>query len=92
MREQSHLPRYTKSANEAPPAIVSVYLGEQLFKIMSMIESGKLEKGKMKDLVDLGVQLIEQPLGVERATGPGDGDEQTHGVGRWGDEETGRGA
>lgn len=45
-------------ANEAPPAIVSVYLGEQLTKIVNMIESGKLEKAKRQDLVDLGVGLL----------------------------------
>ncbi len=45
-------------ANEAPPAIVSVFLGEQLSKIISMIESGKIEKGKKQDLIDLGVGLL----------------------------------
>ena len=45
-------------ANEAPPAIVSIYLGEQLAKIVSMIESGKIEKGKKQDLIDLGVKLL----------------------------------
>jgi glutamine synthetase len=45
-------------ANEAPPAIVSVYLGEQLKKIIDMVESGKFEKGKAKDLVYFGVGLL----------------------------------
>jgi glutamine synthetase len=45
-------------ANEAPPAIMSVFLGEQLTKIISMIESGKIEKGKKQDFVDLGVSLL----------------------------------
>ncbi|MBN1129295.1 MAG: glutamine synthetase III [Chitinispirillaceae bacterium] len=45
-------------ANEAPPAIVSVYLGEQLIEIMKMLESGRLEKAKKKDLVDFGVGLL----------------------------------
>jgi glutamine synthetase len=45
-------------ANEAPPAIVSVYLGEQLTKIVEMVETGKLEKAKQKDLVDFGVGLL----------------------------------
>lgn len=45
-------------ANEAPPAIVSVYLGEQLKNIIDMVESGKLEKGQKRDLVDFGVGLL----------------------------------
>jgi glutamine synthetase len=45
-------------ANEAPPAIMSVFLGEQLSKIMEMIENGKIEKGKKQDFVDLGVNLL----------------------------------
>ncbi|MCL2219666.1 MAG: glutamine synthetase III [Chitinispirillia bacterium] len=47
-------------ANEAPPAIMSVFLGEQLTKIISMIESGKMEKGKKQGFVDLGVSLLPQ--------------------------------
>jgi glutamine synthetase len=42
-------------ANEAPPAIVSVFLGDQLFKIAGMLESGKLSKGKKQDIIDLGI-------------------------------------
>jgi len=34
----------TGSAPTSPPAIVSVYLGEQLTKIVDAIESGKLTK------------------------------------------------
>jgi Uncharacterized protein related to glutamine synthetase len=45
-------------ANEAPPAIVSVYLGEQLNKIVDAIESGKLTKSRKNDLFDLGVGLL----------------------------------
>ena len=45
-------------ANEAPPAIISVYLGGHLEKIINMIESGKIEKGKKQDLFDLGVKLL----------------------------------
>ncbi|MGE5671816.1 MAG: glutamine synthetase type III, partial [Fibrobacterota bacterium] len=45
-------------ANEAPPAIVSIFLGEQLTNVVSMIESGKMEKAKKQDLVDLGVKLL----------------------------------
>lgn len=49
-------------ANEAPPAIVSIFLGEQLTKIVDMIESGKMVKGKKQDLIDLGVNLLPKFL------------------------------
>lgn len=45
-------------ANEAPPAIISVYLGEQLSKVISMIENGKIVEAKKQDLIDLGVKLL----------------------------------
>jgi glutamine synthetase len=45
-------------ANEAPPAIISVFLGEQLNNVVNMIESGKFEKAKQQDLIDLGVKLL----------------------------------
>jgi glutamine synthetase len=45
-------------ANEAPPAIVSVYLGEQLSAIVEMLENGKIEKAKAKDTVDFGIGLL----------------------------------
>jgi glutamine synthetase len=49
-------------ANEAPPAIMTVFLGEQLMTIVGMLESGKIEKGKKRDLVDLGVGLLPKFL------------------------------
>jgi glutamine synthetase len=45
-------------ANEAPPAIVSVFLGEQLTRIVGQIESGKLTKGKKQSIVDFGVSQL----------------------------------
>jgi glutamine synthetase len=45
-------------ANEAPPAIVSVFLGEQLTKIAAMLEGGRLSKGKKQDVIDLGVGML----------------------------------
>jgi len=42
-------------AGGAPPVIMSVSLGEQLTKIISLIESGKTDKGKKRDLADLGL-------------------------------------
>lgn len=42
-------------ANEAPPAIVSVFLGEQLTAILDTIEKGLKHKVSKKDIIDLGV-------------------------------------
>ena len=49
-------------ANEAPPAIVSVYLGEQLTKIVDAIENGSLSKSSKSDLFDFGVGLLPKVL------------------------------
>ncbi|MFA6357699.1 MAG: glutamine synthetase III, partial [Candidatus Omnitrophota bacterium] len=42
-------------ANEAPPAIISVFLGEQLTNILNMIEKGVKSKISKSDIVDLGI-------------------------------------
>ncbi|MEH6625701.1 MAG: glutamine synthetase III [Motiliproteus sp.] len=48
-------------ANEAPPAILSVYLGEQLEGVFNDIKAGKLlEKAKCGGLMDLGLSQILQ--------------------------------
>ncbi len=45
-------------ANEAPPAIISIYLGAQLTDVLDTIESGKKSKaGKTKPL-ELGVSML----------------------------------
>jgi glutamine synthetase len=45
-------------ANEAPPAIISVFLGEQLSKILDMIEKGAKSKVSKRDIIDLGVARL----------------------------------
>jgi glutamine synthetase len=45
-------------ANEAPPAIMSVFLGEQLSAILEQIEKGEIKKVKKLDTIDLGVGLL----------------------------------
>ena len=45
-------------ANEAPPAIISVYLGEHLAKIIENVEGGKRKKVSKKDIVDFGIGLL----------------------------------
>ena len=42
-------------ANEAPPAIISVFLGDQLTGILNMIEKGSKTKVSKHDIIDLGV-------------------------------------
>ncbi|MDD5166940.1 MAG: glutamine synthetase III [Candidatus Omnitrophica bacterium] len=45
-------------ANEAPPAIISVFLGEQLTKILDMLENGSKAKVSRKDIIDLGISRL----------------------------------
>jgi glutamine synthetase len=47
-------------ANEAPPAIMSVFLGEQLSKILDTLEKGSRFSGSRKDIVNLGVGKLPQ--------------------------------
>jgi len=45
-------------ANEAPPAILSIFLGDQLFKIMSDIEKGAITSETDKEFIDFGVSTL----------------------------------
>ncbi len=45
-------------ANEAPPAIISVFLGEQLTKILNDIEQGVISKATNKAIIDLGLSTL----------------------------------
>lgn len=45
-------------ANEAPPAIISVFLGEQLDDILAQIEAGKLDHVKQGGILNIGVQSL----------------------------------
>ena len=45
-------------ANEAPPAIISVFLGNQLNAILDMIERGSKQKVSKRDIIDLGVARL----------------------------------
>ncbi|MDD5492212.1 MAG: glutamine synthetase III [bacterium] len=45
-------------ANEAPPAVVSVFLGEQLTKVLDTIVAGVEHKVTKKDIIDLGVSRL----------------------------------
>ncbi|MFH1398020.1 MAG: glutamine synthetase III [Candidatus Omnitrophota bacterium] len=45
-------------ANEAPPAIISVFLGGQLTTILNMIEKGVKSKVSKRDIIDLGIARL----------------------------------
>ena len=45
-------------ANEAPPAIISVYLGDQLYKVLEAIVEGKPYSADKKDTMKIGVDLL----------------------------------
>ncbi|MDQ5984867.1 MAG: Glutamine synthetase [Syntrophus sp. SKADARSKE-3] len=45
-------------ANEAPPAIISVFLGDQLTKILDNIEKGTVTKATDNEIIDLGISSL----------------------------------
>jgi glutamine synthetase len=45
-------------ANEAPPAIMSVFLGEQLEDIFEQLEKGAASKSKKSGVMELGVSVL----------------------------------
>lgn len=53
-------------ANEAPPAILSVYLGEQLTDVLEGINNGRGSKNKKSGFMEVGVSTLP-PLPVDLA-------------------------
>ncbi len=45
-------------ANEAPPAIISIYLGEQLADIFSQLEKGAAKTSKKRGIMHIGVDTL----------------------------------
>ncbi len=45
-------------ANEAPPAIISIFLGEQLTDIIEQIESGEVKSTRKGELLKVGVETL----------------------------------
>jgi glutamine synthetase len=45
-------------ANEAPPAIISIFLGEQLTNILANIEKGKVNKATNAEIIDLDIPSL----------------------------------
>lgn len=60
-------------ANEAPPAIISVFLGEQLTNILNTIEKGKKSSVSRQDIMELGVArlpLVNKDMTDRNRTSP----------------------
>jgi glutamine synthetase len=45
-------------ANEAPPAIISVFLGEQLSDVFRQLEAGAAKSSKTADSIEVGVSML----------------------------------
>jgi glutamine synthetase len=45
-------------ANEAPPAIISIFLGEQLTDVFEQIKAGGAKSSKSKGVLDIGVDTL----------------------------------
>ncbi len=45
-------------ANEAPPAIISIFLGEQLTQILDNLENNKKTEYSDKDIIELGINKL----------------------------------
>ncbi len=45
-------------ANEAPPAIISIFLGEQLFDVFEQIRAGGAKSSKSKGTLEIGVDTL----------------------------------
>ncbi len=49
-------------ANEAPPAIMSIFLGDQLTEIFEQIERGAVRQARVHGLLDTGVSVLPKLL------------------------------
>ena len=45
-------------ANEAPPAVVSIFLGDELYSILEAIKDGKPYNGTFKENMQIGVDIL----------------------------------
>ena len=64
---------YRLGANEAPPAIMSIFLGDQLTDIFEQIKAGKLKSSNPSDIMDLGLSMIpvlDKDAGDRNRTSP----------------------
>lgn len=47
-------------ANEAPPAIMSVYLGTQLEEVFEQIKTGTVSESRQKGVLDIGISVVPE--------------------------------
>jgi glutamine synthetase len=47
-------------AQEAPPSIVSMFIGDELYEILTAIETGAAYRGKSRDDMEIGVTALPQ--------------------------------
>ena len=58
----SHSNDHRLGANEAPPSIISVYLGEVLGGIFDSLRKGETLTGAAKEVIDMGVSQLAHLL------------------------------
>ena len=56
--EHQDLLRLSVGANEAPPAIISIFLGDELTAVLKAIEEDKPYDGKEKELMKIGATVL----------------------------------
>ncbi len=49
---------YRLGANEAPPAIISIFLGEQLDEMLEQLESNQIQPARKRDTLSAGVSAL----------------------------------
>ena len=57
-------------ANEAPPAIISIFLGEQLTDVFEQIKAGGAKTSKMKGTLEIGVDIAAEAAEGRRRPQP----------------------
>ena len=62
----SHSNDHRLGANEAPPSIISVYLGEVLGSIFESLRKGETLTGAAKEVIDMGVGQLAHLLKIIR--------------------------
>ncbi|RIH86341.1 Glutamine synthetase [Meiothermus luteus] len=57
-------------ANEAPPAIISIFLGDQLTEIFEGLSNGQRSSGRRAGVLELGVPVLPPPAQARRRPQP----------------------
>ena len=70
-------------ANEAPPAVVTVFLGELLERVLDAIESGKVDLKTEKQVLNLGLSQVPEVIGVSGCSRMPESDSSWSPTNRW---------